>query len=825
MRAHSTALYSLLTTCFVAGAASAQSIDWEIIKPSTTGVPGEEVRLMEFDPDGNLWVGARFYFWGEVGLAMLSADQVPLAPPVGGGPGFDTGDWQVWSSVHHPIPSQFLFDIEFGANGVIWLASEAGLTRFDRNAPQNQQWFTYNAANSPLILDGVQSIDFDSRGHLWIVNSQVNLVNGALFDFNPANGTWVSYEVGDEMPWFLPWKNISDVLVGADDHVWVTHSVLGGLAEYDGAQWVLHDNNRTMGGMLEDLQGNIWLRSADSGLWKWNGATFENFDLGSQGTVTALGMDPASGLVYAGSWYGDIFRMVGGNTPVFLLNAQDIPGNILIQSNGHIWINNYGGNGVLGQVRHYDANGALLERFNTFNSGLPDYFVENIQTDSRGNMWFATGEGGLSRFDGSRWRNFGNHNFGSEAYPFAGNEPMYAMFEDSAGNIWMGGNGVARWNQNAGQFTGFWNYQNSSFGVDDMNSFAQTPDGTIWVGCGYAGAFSYDAQANNWVQKTWGGSGSTYNEVQDMETDTQGNLWILTYVQLHRRTPQGQWTTWDSTNSPLPLGSLFALERDPSGGIWVGTQAGLHHFDGSAWTLTTKAQAGWPAQNVVDVAHRADGLLAVATQNAQNWPYTGGVSFLGGGAWTHHTPQNSPMTHWQIARIVFDNNGDLWLSPMSEGVMVAHLSPASTPATINSFSINVGTKLSGNRASLREDDDSSVHVESGLASSGAKWVQMTVTATSPETIISQLGLRTITRVNMPGVAARVWLRNWDTNRWVLVGSFSQPTVDTLKVWPNIANPNAFVRDSDGRMQVRLRLSNVTNHFQAWIDQVGLDITP
>jgi acyl-CoA synthetase (AMP-forming)/AMP-acid ligase II len=31
---------------------------------------------MKFDLDGNLWIAGRFYFWGESGLAMLSADQL-----------------------------------------------------------------------------------------------------------------------------------------------------------------------------------------------------------------------------------------------------------------------------------------------------------------------------------------------------------------------------------------------------------------------------------------------------------------------------------------------------------------------------------------------------------------------------------------------------------------------------------------------------------------------------------------------------------------------------------------------------------------------------
>ena len=40
----------------------AQTPEFNIIKPSTTGVPGEEVRVMKFDPTGNLWIAGRFYF-------------------------------------------------------------------------------------------------------------------------------------------------------------------------------------------------------------------------------------------------------------------------------------------------------------------------------------------------------------------------------------------------------------------------------------------------------------------------------------------------------------------------------------------------------------------------------------------------------------------------------------------------------------------------------------------------------------------------------------------------------------------------------------------
>src|SRR5688572_5190856 len=121
-------LASLFVSAAVAASSFAQAPHWNIVKPSTTGIPGEELRVMTFDPQGNLWVAGRAPFWAESGIARLPAAQVPHQGLPGGG--FDTGAWEVWSSIHYPIPSAFIGAIEFGANGVVWFSSGGGLTRF-----------------------------------------------------------------------------------------------------------------------------------------------------------------------------------------------------------------------------------------------------------------------------------------------------------------------------------------------------------------------------------------------------------------------------------------------------------------------------------------------------------------------------------------------------------------------------------------------------------------------------------------------------------------------------------------------------------------------
>ena len=155
---------------------------------------------------------------------------------------------------------------------------------------------------------------------------------------------------------------MNTVFVGADDHVWLTHSTLGGMAEFNGTSWVLHDSPYQMDAMLADLQGNIWVRTSQYGLFKWNGSSWQNWPtVGGTITMTGLGKD-RDGVVCVSTWYGGVYKMINDN-PVFFVDADNIPRNVIARPNGDIWINNYGGNGTLGTVRHYTAIGTVIEPY------------------------------------------------------------------------------------------------------------------------------------------------------------------------------------------------------------------------------------------------------------------------------------------------------------------------------------------------------------------------------------------------------------------------------------------------------------------------------
>ena len=634
------------------------------------------MRVMGFDPAGNLWVGGRFILFGQAGLGMLSADQLQFAALPGGG--FETGAWRVWSNVHHPIPSPYFNDLKFSADGTVWLASDAGLTRFRREAAPAEQWFTFTPVNSPLVQNEVRSLAVDSQGNVWVTNANVN-GNGPqiVFKLDPASNQWTQFNIG-QMPWM--------VTVGNNDHVFVSMSNETGVMEWDGNTWTLHNGAGVqLDSLLQDAQGNVWAGSHTSSLWRWNGSTWQNWSLDS---VTGLGTD-RNGVVHVSTFNGSIFRIIN-DAPQLFFNAEVLPSGIFGRPNGDLWVKNYGSGGMLGTVRHYNSNGSLLRRINTYNSGLPDFFVDRIIRDSVGNMWFASPEGGLSRMLGSNgamdaathWRNWGNHNDASEPNPWAGNDPMYSLLEDGNGIFWMGGNGIGRWDSHTGQFTNFWNWQNSAIDTAGVTAIAKR-DGTIWAGMGGSGLYWFDGA--NWIHVSL--SPGTFdfnsNNVKSIAVDIDGNLWVGSQFGLRKFAPGNNttFTQYDSTNSPLPSVYILNVEPDPAGGIWLGTDNGLVHYDGgTTWRTYNPANTGMPGKVVFDIARRpSDGLIAISNFQVNTTPYTGGVSTFDGTTWTHYTPQNSPLTHFQNVAVEFDSHGHLWASPTSEGVVQILLGPDAVP--------------------------------------------------------------------------------------------------------------------------------------------------
>jgi len=638
----------ILALCCATGAPLvAQS--WKLVKPSTTGIPGESVRMVRFAPDGLIWAGARWPFWAEGGFGLYDRT---------------TDLWTTLSNADGTFPSAFPNDIAWAADGSAWIATGNGLVHLKDGVQR-----LYTTANAPLLHDVIASVDLDGDGHVWINNSATGTSNAAIFEFDGVS--WRQFSVGAELPWALPWRRLSDVLVDHIGHVWVANEVLNGIAEYDGVSWRLHGASvGRFGEIAEDTNGNLWLRAGVGGgnsFWKFDRTSFTHFPIST--TPTAIGIDD-DGAVFLGDWRGTIRKTIDGgqNFTVWARGLNQVFDIAPDPQGTDVWV------GTIGAVGHFDANGGLRRDYNSYNTGMGDYFVDEFDVDSQGNIWLASGESGLSRFDGLAWRNWGDHNVGSEPYPFAGNEPMGSFYLDGTGTGWMGGNGIARWDPATGQFTGFWNWQNNPvLGVTLIVDFAEDAAGRLFAASEYGSIFQFNG--SEWVSAPV--NVSSFSRFAGIESDSQGEIWAAEWLDVWH------WNgvRWTKIALPDPnyffdLGGINAFAIGPDDVKWFGTDKGLVRWDGTSLDLFDKQNSPLPAEQVAGVDVRDDGVVGLASlEFGPITPFPNGVAIINGdpadpSAWSIWQYGTSPLPHYQLDRVAFDAEGSLWVSALSEGVAV-----------------------------------------------------------------------------------------------------------------------------------------------------------
>lgn len=117
-----------------------------------------------------------------------------------------------------------------------------------------------------------------------------------------------------------------------------------------------------------------------------------------------------------------------------------------------------------------------------------------------------------------------------------------------------------------------------------------------------------------------------------------------------------QWQVYDMENTPLPSTTINALLDDGTGGLWIGTDWGLCHFDGeSSWEVYQTQNSGLLTNDVRALARDAEGRLWVGTADE-------GLFILDGTLWSSYTNQNSPLPENGIRDLFIDQLDRTWIT-------------------------------------------------------------------------------------------------------------------------------------------------------------------
>jgi len=307
---------------------------------------------------------------------------------------------------------------------------------------------------------------------------------------------------------------------------------------------------------------------------------------------------------------------------------------VLDKKKGSVWIGT-----SVGAMEVDVATRALLGTY-TREHGLANEYVFGMLVDSRGNRWFGTNGGGVSRLspDGE-WKTF---------FPMHGLADywIYSFSEDSKGGIWIGTwAGLSHFDPKTEKFTTYltqlvneWVY---GLGVDSKDN--------IWIGT-EGGINMFDG--SQWY---------TWTHEDGLGARNENNLPVSTNTGLGTRSRHDLSVMAEGQATYNP-NYVFTLLVDPEDKVWAGTWGGgVARFDGEKWqNFTTRDGLG--GNIVYSIARSEDGTLWFGT--------SGGLTSYDGKDWRIFTKQDGLLDD-HVYAIIPTDNGEVWVGTRSGVTLLA----------------------------------------------------------------------------------------------------------------------------------------------------------
>ncbi len=307
---------------------------------------------------------------------------------------------------------------------------------------------------------------------------------------------------------------------------------------------------------------------------------------------------------------------------------------------GNLWFGTDGGG-----VSRYD--GKSFTNFTTI-QGLANNVVFSIAEDKNGNIWFGTNGGGVSRYDGTSFTSFTSEQG-------LANNFVKSILEDKKGNLWFGTNGGGVSMYNGTTWKNFSTKQ-GELTNDIVFSILEDKKGNIWFGTNGGGVSKYDGKS--FKNYSTANSGLAHNVVRSIELDKKGNIWFGTNgggISKYDGKSFKNYTVLDGLVSNF----IFIIKEDKVGNVWFGSDMGLTSYDGKRFSNLTTTQG--LANNVVrSITEDESGNLWIGT-------FGGGVSRYDGKAIINYTAAQGLADNF-IFSSMEEKNGNLWFGTYGGGV-------------------------------------------------------------------------------------------------------------------------------------------------------------
>lgn len=421
-----------------------------------------------------------------------------------------------------------------------------------------------------IFLTSQGAYDYDLATRAMTLNKELNFRRGRVFQDNREN-YWVYNHTGHLFYIHAQTGAIKDLYLIPEDRMQYIDS-----ERYS----VVHDSN--------DI---IWISTYGNGLYAYNPATdeLEHFvseanDSGPIGSDFLLCvMDDASGGIWASSEFVGLSHISITNKGITRIYPEadelvDRSNSIRLLSqmkNGDIWVGTRKGG-----VYVYDSQLKPI--------GGKQYFPVNIyamQEDSAGNLWMGSRGNGLRI--GDTW----HHRVPSDLSTL-GHSHIFTIYRDRKDRMWIGtfGGGLdLATPAGDGTYT-FRHFLKQSYGQRNIRTMIEDENGMMWVGTSdgicifHPDSLIADENNYHWFNHTNGKFCS--NEIRYLFRDSKGRMWVGTSgagLNLCRATDNYTSLEYKNyrTSSGLVNDVVQTILEDEYGLLWVATEYGISRFNPS----------------------------------------------------------------------------------------------------------------------------------------------------------------------------------------------------------------------------------------------------
>ena len=500
-----------------------------------TGLSQSSVTAIYDDKQNNFWVGT---YW-KLNLLNRKTGKITQF-------GHDSKD-------DASISSDGINCILEDSKNNLWIGTSGGLNLLNRKTNKFTHYLHHDNDFLSISDNNITAIKEDELGRLWIgTNNGLNL-------FNRENGSFTRFTNNPADATTLQNNQITAIENAGNGKLWI--GTLSALESFDiNKKTFTHfyynpdestslARNANIVSLLRDKQGILWVATYQGGINKYD-KYLTYFD------------------IYRN--HPSDYRSLSFNT---ITGFAEKPG-------GDTWITTGGG-----ALNLWERSTGHFQRFNPDPSSKDSLATWGLlcvyQSKKTNYLYIGTYGSGMDRYD-PKTRIFKHYTKG-DAASHLNNDAVYAIYEDSKGNIWMGtnGGGVNVLNDSTGIITKYVSdpdNQNTPTG-NFIRCFYEDKKGRIWVGSS-TGLSAYDPAKKIFSRYDFSNTLFESDMIISLYEDKHGNIWVGTLAGgLNLLDPDTKKLTLYTVENGLPDNTINSIIEDDNGYLWLSTNNGISRFD------------------------------------------------------------------------------------------------------------------------------------------------------------------------------------------------------------------------------------------------------